>query len=558
MINKRINLKYLVILLLLIAVKANSQEGDKLVLSEPGDVLLQIFIDEKPLSNEHLTIAYTDYFFEHFEVEVPIKENDTLEYLVQNILPQNIRIFYLQPEKLIEANFIAYPNDTISLYLDPQEDVKIFSDNNSDINKLIDKYEKFAAARLPDAAQYNTALKLEPAAYKAFHKQLLDQKNRITADFCKTDSCTDVFTKWLTTSNQLDYNLELMKYTWQSFTYGLGNSPQQRENLPGDYLNFVDSITIEIEEIYPYNYFSYLNSLRNKKLQVQELHHQWFVRERDMIFKYQQDLTSDLQDPLALSVEDAHFIRNVPYGRFNHHMWDSDTRTKYLTIRRKYESELLPALNKAQFQQVLNKLMKIKDPLEREILIYYYLKEELFSKSDYTINEVIPAAEKYLTNVQYQEDLKARFNSFKNISIDEKLNATLLKLNHEDTESFFKDLFARFPDKPILLTIWGTWCKPCKEDFQFIASKKEELEDINLVYLCASCPQEAWKKDIIKYKVDGTHFLLNSVLHDDIKKTFTLNSYPSYYLVTPDGFKKINSRPKIADFIKEIADRNKK
>lgn len=559
MVNKKIDFKYFVIILLLIAVNANSQEDhtaetDKPSFSEPGDVLLRIFINEKPLSNDHLTLAYTDYFFEHFEIQVPIKENDTLEYLVQNIIPQDILIFYHQPEMLAETRIIAYPNDTISVYLDPKKDIKRFAGHNSDINNVIDQYETFAVHRLPDRAQYNAALKLEPDAYKIFYKELLDQKSRITEEFCKTNSCTGVFKKWVNTSNQLHHNLELMKYTWRSFKYGMGNSPKQRAQLPDDYLNFVDSITIQIDEVYPFIYFSYLNNLLNKKLKVKELHHQWFIKERDLILKHQQDLVSDIQDPVALSDEDAYFIRNIPYGGFNHMMWDSDTRTKYINIRRKYESELVPVLNKEQFQQIINQLMEIKNPLEKEVLIYYHLKEELNSKSDYTIHEVIPAAEKYLTNEQYQEDLKARYNSFKNISIDEKLNATLLRSTHEDAETFFIDLFNRFPDKTILLTVWGTWCRPCKEDFQFIASKKEDLINLQLVYLCASCPQEAWKHDIIEYKVDGTHFLLNTVLHEDIKRTFTLYSYPSYYLITSDGFNKINSRPKSADFIKEIAD----
>lgn len=49
-------------------------------------------------------------------------------------------------------------------------------------------------------------------------------------------------------------------------------------------------------------------------------------------------------------------------------------------------------------------------------------------------------------------------------------------------------------DRPLLLNIWATWCKPCVEEFPDIIRLSSELETVEVVAISADFPDEIEEK----------------------------------------------------------------
>ncbi|MCI5084244.1 MAG: TlpA family protein disulfide reductase [Saprospiraceae bacterium] len=105
--------------------------------------------------------------------------------------------------------------------------------------------------------------------------------------------------------------------------------------------------------------------------------------------------------------------------------------------------------------------------------------------------------------------------------------------NYENINTY-KSLVNRFKGKVILLDLWGTWCGPCKREFQFKDGLKKYIKDkdIVLVYVNIDRPngEARWEKMINSANLTGYHVYANQDLISDLRKRF-------YKRVNPDGRK---------------------
>ncbi|WP_242133880.1 TlpA family protein disulfide reductase [Aestuariivivens marinum] len=106
----------------------------------------------------------------------------------------------------------------------------------------------------------------------------------------------------------------------------------------------------------------------------------------------------------------------------------------------------------------------------------------------------------------------------------------------------FSDLLAQFKGKKIYIDIWGTWCGPCKKEFQHKNDLKKLLKSKNIetLYICEgrSSKENNWKNMIKFYDLEGYHIMANEKLLADIIKIFGNNGsfyYPRYILIDANG-----------------------
>jgi thiol-disulfide isomerase/thioredoxin len=123
----------------------------------------------------------------------------------------------------------------------------------------------------------------------------------------------------------------------------------------------------------------------------------------------------------------------------------------------------------------------------------------------------------------------------------------------------FNDLLSHFKGKKLYLDIWGTWCGPCKVEFQHKSALNALLKskDVDILYICEgrNSKEEVWKNMIKFYGLDGQHLMANEALLTDIFKIFGNDGsfyYPRYILIDENGktIKSVAAKPSELETLK--------
>ena len=108
--------------------------------------------------------------------------------------------------------------------------------------------------------------------------------------------------------------------------------------------------------------------------------------------------------------------------------------------------------------------------------------------------------------------------------------------------SNFKELISRFKGQKVFVDIWGTWCAPCKKEFQQKDQYADLLKSKNItsLYICEGkiSKEKTWKEMINYYDLEGYHLQANKALMADIISVFGKNGsfyYPRYVLINENG-----------------------
>jgi len=123
-----------------------------------------------------------------------------------------------------------------------------------------------------------------------------------------------------------------------------------------------------------------------------------------------------------------------------------------------------------------------------------------------------------------------------------KLHDTATLIDNYDNINSLTELIKKFPGKKLYFDTWATWCGPCRDEFKHKENlyKLLKANDITIVYISIDedSRDEAWKKMINYYSLDGYHIRTNKQLELDLVKLFNDNgsiSIPWYLLVGKDG-----------------------
>jgi thiol-disulfide isomerase/thioredoxin len=91
--------------------------------------------------------------------------------------------------------------------------------------------------------------------------------------------------------------------------------------------------------------------------------------------------------------------------------------------------------------------------------------------------------------------------------------------------------------KLVYVDIWGTWCRPCREEIPFSKTlqSKFENEDVAFLFLCCHCEESSWKKMVNDFQLPGIHIILNEDQLKLLEEKYQIMGFPSYMIFGKNG-----------------------
>jgi len=128
------------------------------------------------------------------------------------------------------------------------------------------------------------------------------------------------------------------------------------------------------------------------------------------------------------------------------------------------------------------------------------------------------------------------FDSLSNRELPKDINF----LDEEEPIQIYSQLTTKLNNKPALIDFWGTWCSPCKYQFQYKDSLKIFLDEngIEMIYAAYEYQpdREKWKKIIAAYELNGTHFMVDDSFKADLKEYGAeITGFPTFMLINNKG-----------------------
>ncbi|MCC5944188.1 MAG: redoxin domain-containing protein, partial [Bernardetiaceae bacterium] len=129
-----------------------------------------------------------------------------------------------------------------------------------------------------------------------------------------------------------------------------------------------------------------------------------------------------------------------------------------------------------------------------------------------------------------------------------------------DLEGNLLNMSEHISQKATYINFWFPSCSPC---LTAVPAKNELFEDmankeVEIIHICTSGGEDAWKKAIKKYDIKGTHFY---VKHEEVvsmlKITFNYSVYPHYsllkdkYIAYPKAYKPNEAATQILGLLTE-------
>lgn len=91
--------------------------------------------------------------------------------------------------------------------------------------------------------------------------------------------------------------------------------------------------------------------------------------------------------------------------------------------------------------------------------------------------------------------------------------------------------------KPIIISFWATWCKPCKAELNAIAEEYEDWQDETGVKLVAVSIDDARSTGRVEPYVNGQGWDYTVLLdpNGDLKRAMNVNNVPHTFLIDGKG-----------------------
>ena len=116
---------------------------------------------------------------------------------------------------------------------------------------------------------------------------------------------------------------------------------------------------------------------------------------------------------------------------------------------------------------------------------------------------------------------------------DAALNDTFIDLQGEEVT--FKDILQAHKGQTIVIDIWASWCKDCIGGMPKVKVLQQAHQEVVYIFLSLDKSQEAWKKGIEKYDVNGTHYFMQSGWKGDFGSFVNLDWIPRYMVIDKEG-----------------------
>jgi len=209
-----------------------------------------------------------------------------------------------------------------------------------------------------------------------------------------------------------------------------------------------------------------------------------------------------------------------------------------------------------------------KPQLGEAILYQYAYSENQFDKEkatayfrkEYPDSEYLPQIDRLAAKAKQAQSAAAATNNVrvesasvaKSPNSDEN-NGRIIpfdKAVHIDTSAVVKNLKSLrefhetyFKGRKIFIDLWATWCRPCREEFNYKERTDSllELHHILPVFLSIDVAnlKQRWIYNVTTLKLSGYHFMVNDTLLEDIRKIIydgkPLIDIPRYIYMDEEG-----------------------
>ncbi|MCM1094205.1 MAG: TlpA family protein disulfide reductase [Lachnospiraceae bacterium] len=90
--------------------------------------------------------------------------------------------------------------------------------------------------------------------------------------------------------------------------------------------------------------------------------------------------------------------------------------------------------------------------------------------------------------------------------------------------------------KTVILDFWGSWCVPCLKSIPRLKEQYARYKDKGLEIVSVACSDtdEAWRAAVNRTGMNWVN-LLNDSENNDITKVYGIGSFPTMFIISPDG-----------------------
>ena len=113
------------------------------------------------------------------------------------------------------------------------------------------------------------------------------------------------------------------------------------------------------------------------------------------------------------------------------------------------------------------------------------------------------------------------------------LNDTFINL--DGSSSTFKAILEANKGNTIVIDIWASWCSDCIKGMPKVKALQKEFGKVTYIFLSLDKTQDAWKKGIEKYNVQGQHYYMQSGWKGPFGEFVQLDWIPRYMVVDKQG-----------------------
>ncbi len=113
------------------------------------------------------------------------------------------------------------------------------------------------------------------------------------------------------------------------------------------------------------------------------------------------------------------------------------------------------------------------------------------------------------------------------------LNDTFIGL--DGTETVFKNILAKHPNKTIVIDVWANWCRDCIVGLPKIKALQAAHPEVVFLFLSLDKTQSSWKKGLEKHAIKGQHYYMQSGWDGAFGTFIDLDWIPRYMVVKPNG-----------------------
>jgi thiol-disulfide isomerase/thioredoxin len=116
---------------------------------------------------------------------------------------------------------------------------------------------------------------------------------------------------------------------------------------------------------------------------------------------------------------------------------------------------------------------------------------------------------------------------------EEALNDTFITLQGEEVA--FESILEKHKGKTILIDIWASWCRDCIKGMPKVKALQSDNTDVVCIFLSLDRGQDAWKRGIDKYQVNGEHYYMASGKKCPFADFVDIDWIPRYMVINKEG-----------------------